>query len=86
MPDPRPKKNVPHDLKSLCRAYTVQSVQVLAAYATAAETEPDIRIRAIQMLLDRGYGKPESTTKHTGADGESAIEITIRNIIESKKK
>ena len=58
----------------------------LGAWAMSDEVELDIRIRAIAMLLDRGWGKPESTTKHTGADGESAIEITIRNIIESKKK
>jgi hypothetical protein len=36
-------------------------------------------------LLDRGYGKPESMLKHSGADGGD-IRVTIRTILEGKKK
>jgi hypothetical protein len=31
-------------------------------------------------LLDRGWGKPPQA--HTGADGEGAIQVTIRHLVE----
>jgi hypothetical protein len=48
-----------------------------------SKVEKDIRLRAIGMLLDRGWGKPAQP--HTGEEG-GAIEIVLRNIMEEKKK
>jgi hypothetical protein len=74
------------DLKSLARAYTTKSVQTLGAYATNDKVDPDIRIRSIAILLDRGWGKAMQPHAHAGADGESAIEIIIRDVIEERKR
>jgi hypothetical protein len=72
----------PADIRSLCRAYTTTTVRIVAGIAENGESE-DARLRAAHMLWERGWGKPPQP--HTGADGESAIEITIRNITEGKK-
>jgi len=40
-------------------------------------------VQAGQVLLGYGWGKPPQPL--TGADGDGAIEITIRNIVEGKK-
>jgi hypothetical protein len=88
VPDPRPKKRLPReiDIRSLARSYTTACISALGVYATQEETEADVRLRAIGMLMDRGWGKPESTTttKHEG--GESPIEFIIRNLNAEKKK
>lgn len=68
----------------MARGYTDASIRALGNYATNEQTDPDIRIRSIVILLDRGWGR--AAQPHTGAGGEGAIEITIRNIIEERKK
>jgi hypothetical protein len=56
---------------------------VLGGYVNGENVDPDIKIRAVGMLLDRGWGKPAQP--QTGEHGEGDIRITIRNIIEGKK-
>lgn len=76
----------PAEIKSLARAFTNVSIETLGGYVVSPQVEPDIKLRAIGMLLDRGWGRPESTTttKHEG--GESPIEFIIRNLNAEKKK
>jgi hypothetical protein len=74
----------PIDIRSLARAYTEANIRALGGFAGGGDVPPAIRIQAIGMLLDRGWGK--AAQAHTGADGEGDITITIRNIIEEKKQ
>ena len=73
------------DLKSLCRAYTEKGVEVLGGYISSPLVEPEIKVRAIAMLWERGWGKPAQTVEHTGKDGDSEIRIVLRTITEGKK-
>lgn len=66
----------------MCRAYTTTTVRMVAGIAESGESE-DAKLRAANMLWERGWGKPPQPL--TGADGDGAIEITIRNIVEGKK-
>ncbi len=87
MPDPRPKKRLPRDidLGSLARAYTQPMIAKLGHYALNEELEIDaeLRLRAIGMLLDRGWGKPNqpAEAKITGD-----INVTIRDLMAEKAK
>ena len=69
----------------MCRAYTGVSVQTLGNYINGPETEPEIKLRAIAMLLERGWGRPAQQIEHTGKDGDSEIRIILRTITEGKK-
>jgi len=60
-------------------------MRTLGAWASCEEADPEIRIRAIGMLLDRGWGKPAQTHEHTGADGANEITVILRTIVEGKK-
>jgi hypothetical protein len=74
----------PADIRSLCRAYTPNTVRIVAGIAQAEKgVDEETKLRAIGMLWERGWGRPASPV--TGADGEGDIRITIRNIIEGKK-
>ena len=65
-------------MKSLARGYTTASIKVLGGYVVGEQTEPDIRIRAAGMLLDRGWGKPNQP-HDAKLDGE--LRITIRKML-----
>ena len=69
----------PADIRSLCRAFTNETVQIIAGIARAVETPPAVRVQAIGMLWDRGWGKPPQA--HTGENGEDGIEVVIRHIV-----
>jgi hypothetical protein len=71
------------DIRSFARSFTEPCLLTLGAYINSPNIDPEIKIRAIGMLLDRGWGKPNQP--HTGDDGGD-IRVTIRTIIEGKKK
>jgi hypothetical protein len=55
---------------------------VLGGYVNGDGIDPDIKLRAAQMLLDRGWGRP---SQPHDAKVEGEIKITVRNITEGKK-
>lgn len=69
------------EVKSFARSFTEQAIQTLAGVSKDGANE-SARVAAAVALLDRGWGK--CAQPHTGVDGESGLEITIRNIIEGK--
>lgn len=75
------KERIP-DLKSLARNHTLRAVQVIAGVMDASKNDAN-RIAAADLLLCRGWGRPNQT--HTGEDG-GAIEIILRNLAAEKKK
>jgi hypothetical protein len=70
----------PTDLRSLARAHTEMALRTLAGIASNGANE-SARVAAAVHLLDRGWGKAPQT--HTGEDGEGAITILIRHIVET---
>jgi hypothetical protein len=71
----------PTDLRSLARSWTKRGVEILAGIAENSEDD-GARVRAVALLLDRGWGK--APQPHTGADGDD-IRVTIRTIVEGSK-
>ena len=69
----------PTDIRSLARSHTKIAIKVLAGIAKDG-TNDAARVAAACALLDRGWGKPPQA--HTGADGEDAIQVTIRHLVE----
>jgi hypothetical protein len=66
----------------LCRAYTAESIRVLAAIMRQPEHSAAARVAAATALLDRGWGRAPQA--HTGADGEGDIRVVIRHIVEGE--
>ena len=69
------------DIRSLARCHTKMAIKILAGIAKDGTNE-GARVSAAVALLDRGWGKPPQT--HTGEDGEGAISVTIRHIVEGR--
>lgn len=78
-----PKRKLPIDLESLARAYTQVSIETLGAWATNKETSEDIRLRAIGMLMDRGWGRPKQDNSHT-VQGE--VRVILRKMLEDEEE
>jgi hypothetical protein len=84
MPDPHPKPAKVINLASLARVHTETCIKVLAGYARNPNTEevpPAVRVQAIGMLLDRGWGRVQPSS--AGEAGAGDIRVTIRHIIEA---
>lgn len=73
---------MPADIASLCRAYTDETVRIMAGIVRAEKTPPAVRVQGIAYLWERGWGK--APTVHTGADGDGDIKVVIRHIIEGR--
>jgi hypothetical protein len=76
--NPLPAKRIPAQIRSLCRAYTGEAVRSLAAIMRNADAPPRARLRAIDILLDRGWGKPSQPRAEE--DGKK-VRVTIRKIV-----
>ena len=75
---------VPTEVATLARAYTERNIQILGGIA---ENNPDPRVKmeAIGMLLDRGWGKVTQDVNVGPQDGKPAFEIILRHITEGVK-
>ena len=61
-------------------------VQTLGGYVNGNENiQPEVKIAAIKVLLERGWGRPSQQIEHTGKDGENEIQIVMRTITEGRK-
>jgi hypothetical protein len=82
MPDGKPKKQLPLDLKSLARSYTKRAVRTLAGVSESSDSDA-ARVAAAVALLDRGWGRPNQPHE---AKLEGSLEIILRDIAAEKKK
>jgi hypothetical protein len=57
------------------------AIKILAGIAKDGTNE-GARVSAAVALLDRGWGRPPQA--HTGQDGEGALQVTIRHIVEGR--
>ena len=71
---------MPADIRSLCRAYTPETVRIVAGIVRAEQTKDSDRLTGIAMLWERGWGRPPQA--HTGENGEGDIRVTIRHIVQ----
>lgn len=72
------------NLESLARSYTEVSIKRLGGYATSPNSQPMVAIRAIEILLERGWGKAPQSHQVTGATG-GAIEVVIRDLLSERR-
>ncbi len=63
------------DMRALARCHTEKALAVLVA--ALESSREDIRVKAADALLDRGWGKPTQCLEHSGADG-APLGITVR--------
>jgi hypothetical protein len=77
VPNPKPKPPRVIDLESMCRAHTETSVRRLVGYARSKDVPDGVALRAIEILLERGWGRPKQVKEHTGAGGEGPIVVEI---------
>jgi hypothetical protein len=61
----------------LCRAYTAESIRVLASIMRQPEHSDAARLQAASILLDRGWGKPAQAQAE---EDLKDIRVTIRKI------
>jgi hypothetical protein len=74
-------KRIP-DLKSLARGYTEKGIEVLGGYINSPEIPPEIKVQAVKIMFERGWGRPNQPVE---ARHEGEIKITVRQITEGKK-
>ena len=72
------------DIRSLARAQTELAVRTLTGICGSKAAPAAARVSAASALLDRGWGR--AVQPHAGADGEGAIEIILRNVIDEKRR
>jgi hypothetical protein len=76
-----PNKKTPPELRSLCRSYTEEAIRTIAGIMTAGQQEAS-RIRAAEILLDRGWGRAVQPVA-SDPDGPLIVEI-IQRVRENK--
>ena len=59
-PSGRPK--IPEDVKEMARGLTKEAIATLAAVMRDAAAPHSARVRSAEVILDRAWGKPESST------------------------
>lgn len=75
---PKGSVNIPDDVRDLFRQHTEQAVESLISIAS--DTQHPQQIKALQMILERGWGTPKATN-----DGEPIIRDYLAGIITAEQ-
>ena len=59
--DPGGRPKLPPEVKEMAKAYTAEAIQTLAEVMRNESAPPGARVTAAEKLLDRAWGKSEST-------------------------
>jgi len=54
-------------------------VRTLAGWANGKDTNDELKMKAIGMLMDRGWGKPQQDTTH---EVKGEIKVVLRQMLE----
>lgn len=60
--NPSGRMKIPQDVKQMARGLTKEAIATLAAVMRDRKAPHSARVRAAETLLDRAWGKPESST------------------------
>jgi hypothetical protein len=75
-----PKKLTPVELGSLARAYTDRAILTLGGIMEKGLEEAN-RIRAADILLDRGWGRPKQDNTH---ELKGEVRVILRKMLEDE--
>ena len=80
MADGTPKKQIPRDLGSLARSHADNAIMTIAGLMKDG-IEESTRLRAADILLDRGFGRPKQDNTHT-LQGE--VRVILREMLKDE--
>jgi len=83
-PAGRPK--VVREIAVLAREYTTQAIETLAEIMRNKRTQSSARVRAAEILLDRGYGKAQQTVNLIQHFGSKELEEAARAILRKRDR
>ncbi len=69
-----------YEVRRLARIHCVEALETAVAIMRDPDTKPEHRLKAIDLILDRGVGKVKQAVEVTGEDGEpikQAIRIAV---------
>ena len=78
MPNPTPRKKPPIDLGSLARSHSERAIQTIAGLMDNGAEEAT-RLRAADILLDRGFGRPKQENSH---ELKGEVRVILRKMLE----
>lgn len=56
-------------LSEMAQEHSEDAIRTLASIMNDQEAPPNARVAAVNVLLDRGYGKPRQEVDHSSSDG-----------------
>ncbi len=74
------------DIGSLARGLTEICIKRLSGFISEPKTDKAIQIRAVEIVLDRGWGKVSQEHKHSGTNADGSHDFVVRHIYEGKPK
>ena len=70
----------------MARGLTDICLKRLEGFITQPKTDKAIAIRAVEIVLDRGWGKATQEHKHAGTAEDGSHQFVVRHIYEGKPK
>lgn len=66
----------PSEIRSLARSHTLGAIKCLAGIMNEKKAPAAARVSAAQVILDRGWGKPNQPVDGDGDGGPVQIKVT----------
>lgn len=83
--NPKGRPVLPDELKEMCRTYTEEGLQVCISILTNSKNQNKDRLKALEILLERGYGKAAQAIIG-GEEGDKPVKLSVESIVQLLNK
>jgi len=67
--NPGGRPAMPEEFKELAKKHSLSALQVAIDIMLQSDNKPSDRLKAVEIVIDRAYGKPAQATELTGPNG-----------------
>jgi hypothetical protein len=83
--NPKGRPVLPDELKEMCRTYTEEGLKAVIAIMQDTKKQPKDRLKAVEILLERGYGKAAQAIIG-GDEGDKPVKLSVESIVQLLNK
>lgn len=82
-PNPKGRPPTPKEFRDLARGYSVDSLEAVRKLATNKKVSPSTRVRAAEVVINRGYGQPKETIEAT-VDMTGSLDVALETLTDAQ--
>ena len=81
--NPKGKPPTPQEFRDLARGYSTEALETVRKLAKNTKVSPNTRVRAAEVVINRGYGQPKETIEAT-VELNGSLDVALESLTDDQ--